>query len=151
MKSWICTAVGAVGSWIAYMLGGWDTALVTLVIVMAVDYITGVIVALLKRSKKTESGGLSSAVGFIGLAKKIMILLFVLIGTRLDMVIGTDYIRNAIIIGYMANELISITENAGLLGLPLPEVVTGTIDILKSRSKSSRNAESGNDDNAESD
>ena len=151
MKSWICTAVGAVGSWIAYMLGGWDTALVTLVIVMAVDYITGVIVALLKRSKKTVSGGLSSAVGFIGLAKKIMILLFVLIGTRLDMVIGTDYIRNAIIIGYMANELISITENAGLLGLPLPEVVTGTIDILKSRSKSSRNAESGNDDNAESD
>lgn len=151
MKNWICTAVGAVGSWIAYMLGGWDTALVTLVIVMAVDYITGVIVALLKRSKKTVSGGLSSAVGFIGLAKKIMILLFVLIGTRLDMVIGTDYIRNAIIIGYMANELISITENAGLLGLPLPEVVTGTIDILKSRSKSSRNAESGNDDDAESD
>lgn len=151
MKSWICTAVGAVGSWIAYMLGGWDAALVTLVIVMAVDYITGVIVALLKRSKKTKSGGLSSAVGFIGLAKKIMILLFVLIGTRLDMVIGTDYIRNAIIIGYMANELISITENAGLLGLPLPEVVTGTIDILKSRSKSSRNAESGNDDDAESD
>lgn len=151
MKSLICTVIGAVGSWCAYMLGGWDTALATLIIVMTVDYITGVIVALLKRSAKTKSGGLSSTVGFIGLAKKIMILLFVLIGTRLDMVIGTDYIRNAVIIGYIANELISITENAGLLGLPMPEVVTGTIDVLKNRSKSTVTEEDGGDDDAESD
>lgn len=145
MKSWICTVIGAAGSWCAYMLGGWDTALATLIIVMAADYITGIIVAALKRSKKTESGGLSSKVGFIGLAKKFMILLFVLIGQRLDLVIGVDYIRNAVIIGYIANELISITENAGLLGLPLPEVVTDTIDILKTKSRKEDN------DDAESD
>ena len=135
MKNWICTFTGMIGSWIAYMFGGWDTALVTLIIVMTVDYVTGVIVAALRRSPKSETGGLSSKVGFLGLAKKLMILLFVLIGNRLDMVIGTDYIRNAVIIGYMANELISITENAGLLGLPLPEVVTDTIDILKTKSR----------------
>lgn len=145
MKSWICTAIGAVGSWCAYMLGGWDTALATLIIVMAADYITGIIVAALKRSKKTKSGGLSSKVGFVGLAKKFMILLFVLIGQRLDLVIGVDYIRNAVIIGYIANELISITENAGLLGLPLPEVVTDTIDILKTKSKKEDNNDAESD------
>lgn len=141
MKNRICTFTGMIGSWIAYMFGGWDTALVSLIIIMAVDYATGVIVAALRRSPKSETGGLSSKVGFLGLAKKLMILLFVLIGNRLDMVIGTDYIRNAVIIGYMANELISVTENAALLGLPLPEVITSALDVLKGKSRGDGNGE----------
>ena len=135
MKTWICTAIGAVGSFIAYAFGGWDTAMISLIIFMAIDYITGIIVAALGRSRKSESGGLSSKIGFLGLAKKFMILLFVLIGYRLDLVIGTDYIRNAVIIGFMANELLSIIENAGLMGLPLPKVILNAVEILKEKSE----------------
>jgi toxin secretion/phage lysis holin len=62
-----------------------------------------------------------------------MTLLFVLIAFRLDLAIGTNYIRDAVIIGFMANELISIVENAGLMGLPLPAVLTKAIDVLKKK------------------
>ena len=62
-----------------------------------------------------------------------MILLFVLIAYRLDLAIGTNYIRDAVIIGFIANELISITENAGLMGIPLPGVLTKAIDVLKKK------------------
>ena len=64
-----------------------------------------------------------------------MTLLFVLIAYRLDLVIGSNYIRDAVIIGFIANETISIIENAGLMGLPLPEIITKAIDVLTSKKK----------------
>lgn len=64
-----------------------------------------------------------------------MTLLFVLIAYRLDLVIGTNYIRDAVIIGFVANELISIVENAGLMGLPLPQIITKAIDVLTKKSE----------------
>lgn len=131
MKSGICTGIGIVGSFIASLFGGWDAGLTTLLLFMGIDYASGLIVAgIFHNSKKTESGALESKAGWKGLCRKCMTLLFVLIAYRLDLAIGVDYIRNAVIIGFIANELISIVENAGLMGLPLPAVITKAIDIL---------------------
>lgn len=131
MKNAICTAIGIVGGFIANLFGGWDAALTTLAIFMCIDYLSGIVVAgVFHKSTKTESGSLKSVIGFEGLCRKGMALLIVLIGYRLDMTIGVDYIRNTVIIGFIANETISIVENAGLMGLPLPAVITKAIDVL---------------------
>lgn len=136
MKEAICTVIGIVGSVIASLFGGWDTGLITLLIFMAVDYASGLIVAgVFKKSPKTENGALESKAGWKGLCRKCMTLLFVLIAYRLDLVIGVNYIRDAVIIGFVANELISIVENAGLMGLPLPDVISKAIDILTKKVK----------------
>lgn len=132
----VCTAVGAVGGVIAKALGGWDNAVITLIIFMVIDYAMGLIVAgVFKNSEKSENGGLSSRVCWTGLARKVITLLFVIIAYRLDLMLSTDYIRNGVIIGFCASELISICENAGLMGVPLPAVITKAIDILKSKTE----------------
>lgn len=131
MKLKICTLIGMIGSALAALFGGWDSSLVTLVILMCADYITGLIVAgVFHTSKKTDTGTLESRAGWKGLCRKGMTLLFVLIAYRLDLVIGVNYIRQAVIIGFIANEVISLVENAGLMGVPLPAVITKAIDIL---------------------
>ncbi len=136
VKEAICAAVGVVGSFIAKALGGWDAALATLIIFMGVDYLTGLIVAgVFHRSKKTENGALESNVGWKGLCKKGVTLLFVLVAYRLDLALGLDFIRTTVIIGFMANELISIIENAGLMGIPIPGVLGKAIDILTQKAE----------------
>lgn len=131
MKQTICTIAGIAGGFIASAFGGWDAAMTTLVIFMVIDYISGLLVAgVFHKSKKTESGTLESRAGWKGLCRKGMTLLVVLIGNRLDLALGVRYIRDAVIIGFIANETISITENAGLMGLPLPETITKAIDVL---------------------
>lgn len=131
MKGYIMTIIGIVGSFIASLFGGWDAGLATLLIFMGIDYVSGLMVAgVFHKSNKTESGALESKAGWKGLCRKCMTLLFVLIAYRLDLAIGVDYIRNAVIIGFMANELISIVENAGLMGLPLPDAINKAIDVL---------------------
>ena len=130
------TIVGTVGSLIASLFGGWTEGLTTLLIFMGIDYVTGLLVAgVFHKSTKTESGALESRVGFKGLCRKGAILLFVLIGHRLDLAVGTSYIRDAVCIAFVANELISIVENAGLMGLPVPVVITKAIDVLKSKTE----------------
>lgn len=134
MKNVLCTIAGVVGGFIASLFGGWDTGIATLVLFMGIDFFSGLAVAgIFKNSTKTETGALESRAGFKGLCRKCMTLLFVLIAFRLDLAIGTNYIRDAVIIGFMANELISIVENAGLMGLPLPGVLTKAIDVLKKK------------------
>lgn len=135
MKNSICTAIGMGGSLVASFFGGWDSGLVTLVIFMSIDYLSGLIVAgVFHNSTKTKTGTLESRAGWKGLCRKCMTLLFVLIAYRLDLAIGVSYIRDAVIIGFMANELISIVENAGLMGVPLPAVIQNAIDILTKKS-----------------
>ena len=130
-KTAICSIVGVIGGMIASVLGGWDAALTTLILFMVIDYISGLVVAgVFHTSKKTESGTLESRAGWKGLCRKGMTLLFVLIAYRLDIAIGLNYIRDTVIIGFIANELISIVENAGLMGIPLPPVITKAIDVL---------------------
>ncbi|GLC79010.1 phage holin family protein [Lacrimispora brassicae] len=136
MKNILCTVAGVVGSFIASLFGGWDTGIGTLVLFMVIDFFSGLIVAgIFKKSTKTKTGALESKTGFKGLCRKGMTLLFVLIAYRLDLAIGTNYIRNAVIIGFMANELISIVENAGLMGLPLSAVLIKAIDVLKKKAE----------------
>lgn len=144
MKNTICTTVGVIGSIIASWFGGWTASLSTLVIFMGIDYISGLIVGgVFHASPKTATGTLESQVGFKGLIRKGMILLFVLIGHRLDVAIGTTYIRDAVCIAFMANELISITENAGLMGIPIPAVVTNAIGILKKKGENGNGTDGG--------
>ena len=134
MKNGICTAVGVVGGFVASLFGGWDAALTTLLLFMVIDFISGLVVAgVFHNSTKSETGTLQSFAGWKGLCRKCMTLLFVLIAYRLDLAIGVNYIRDTVIIGFIANELISIIENAGLMGLPLPEVITQAVDILKKK------------------
>lgn len=138
MKQVICTVIGAVGSGIAALFGGWDTGLVSLLIFMGLDYISGLVVAgVFHKSNKTITGLLSSKTCWKGLCRKCMTLVFVLVSYRLDLIIGTNYIRDAVIIAFIANELISLVENAGLMGVPLPAVITKAIDILQKKSEES--------------
>lgn len=137
IKEMLCTVIGIIGSFIAGLLGGWDTALITLITFMAIDYITGLVVAgIFKKSPKSENGALESRAGFKGLCRKGMIILFVLIACRLDMMIGSHYIRNAVIIAFCVNEVISITENAGLMGVPIPAAITKAIEVLQQKGDS---------------
>jgi toxin secretion/phage lysis holin len=136
MKKEICTVVGVIGSIIAYLFEEWDTGLLTLIIFMIIDYISGLVVAgIFHNSKKTNAGTLESRAGWKGLCRKCMTLLFVLIAYRIDLIIGSNYIRDTVIIGFISNETISIIENAGLMGVPLPTAITQAIDILQKNTK----------------
>ena len=132
----IYSVVGAVGGFIAAMFGGWSDALITLIVFMAVDYVTGLAVAgIFKKSKKSESGALESRAGFKGLCRKGVALLIVLVAVRLDIVMHTTYIKDAVIIAFVANESISIIENAGLMGIPVPGIIARAIDVLRNDSE----------------
>ena len=133
-KQMICTAVGAVGSFIASIFGGWDTALATLLIFMAVDYITGLLVAgVFHASPKSENGALESKAGFKGLIRKGLVLVVILVACRMDMLLGVNYIRDAACIAFIVNELISMVENFGLMGVPFPEPIKEAIELLQKK------------------
>lgn len=137
LKTGILTGIGVVGGFIASLFGGWDAALTTLIIFMGIDYVTGLIVAgVFNNSTKSENGALESRAGWKGLCRKGVTLLIVLIACRLDMIIGSSFMRDAAVIAFIANELISIVENAGLMGIPVPAVIKKAIDILKSKAES---------------
>ena len=134
MKETICAGVGAAGSFIASLFGGWTAAMTTLVIFMMIDYVSGLVLAgVFHKSNKTDSGALESKAGWKGLCRKCMTFLFVLIACRLDIILGSTYIKDAVCIAFIANEVISITENAGLMGIPIPKVITNAIDLLKNK------------------
>ena len=133
-KQMICTAIGAVGSFIASIFGGWDTALATLLIFMAVDYITGLLVAgVFHASPKSENGALESKAGFKGLIRKGLVLVVILVACRMDMLVGVNYIRDAACIAFIVNELISMVENFGLMGVPFPEPIKEAIELLQNK------------------
>ena len=134
LKTMICTGIGVIGSTVAAAFGGWNAAMITLVSMMVIDYLTGVLVAgVFHNSPKTENGALESKAGWKGLCRKGMTLLIVLVAARLDIILGTGFIRDAVIIGYIANETISVIENAGLMGVPIPEAIKKAIEVLQSK------------------
>ena len=137
MKEWILGAIGVIGSYIAGLVGGWDYSIITLMIFMAVDYLSGLLLAgVFKKSTKTESGGLESKAGFKGLVKKGIIIAIVGVAHRLDGMLGYNYLRDAVCMTFIVNELISIVENVGLMGIPLPKAILNAIDQLKSSQES---------------
>lgn len=134
MKEAVCTATGIVGSVLCWAFGGWDAAMAALLMCMAVDYISGSIVALVfHKSSKTETGAYNSLYGLKGLCKKGLMLLFVLVAVQIDHLLGTDYVRNAVCIGFCANEVLSIIENLGLAGIPMPEAVIKALEQLQTK------------------
>ena len=134
MKQGICTILGILGSTLAAAFGGWDAAMTTLVVCICVDYLSGSLVALVfHNSSKTESGAYNSAYGLKGLCKKCLMLLFVLVATQVDRVLGADYVRDAVCIGFAVNEILSIIENLGLAGIPMPEAVIKALEQLQKK------------------
>ena len=133
MKEEISTVAGIVGGFIAMLLGGWDTAMITLVIFMAIDFTTGFIAAMLGRSKHSWTGRLSSKAGWYGLAKKFCTLLIIVVAVRIDLLIGTTYVRDATCIGFCVNELLPIVENTSLMGVPYPDAIKKAIDVLQKK------------------
>ena len=132
MKEMLCTWIGVLGSLLATAFGGWDSALTALVICMAVDYISGSMVALVfHRSNKSETGSYNSAYGLKGLCKKGLMLLFVVVSVQADRLIGSAYIRDAVCIGFCSNEILSIVENLGLAGVPMPQAVVKALEQLQ--------------------
>ena len=140
MKFGVMSFLGIVGSYIAGLFGGWDTSIITLLIFMLVDFISGIVLAgVFHKSKKTESGALESKAGWKGLIRKGMTLLIVVIANRLDLQLATTYIRDAVCIAFISNELISIIENAGLMGVPIPKIITNAIELLKHKDSNGEN------------
>lgn len=134
IKDFISVAAGAVGSAIAYLFGGWNSATLTLCIFMAVDYLSGLVVAgVFHKSRKSDGGALDSKAGFKGLFKKAFILLVILLAYRLDLLIGSQYIKDMACIAYIVNETLSIIENLGLMGVPVPNVIKKAIDLLNKK------------------
>lgn len=136
IKTGALSVFGALGAVITTLFGGWDTGLATLVLFMTVDYVTGLIVAgVFQNSNKTANGALESKAGWKGLCRKGTTLLIVLVACRLDLMLGSNYIRDAVIIGFVFNESISILENVGLMGVDLPPVLVKAIDVLKNKTE----------------
>lgn len=133
----VCSFAGILGAAIAEALGGWDNAVITLIAFMAIDFVMGLICALVfGKSNKSANGSLSSSACWKGLIKKVCTLLIVVVAQRIDILTGSEYIRNAVVIAFCVSELISICENAGLMGI-LPEgvqkILNKAIDVLKNK------------------
>lgn len=127
----ICAISGIVGACITTLLGGWTEAMTTLLIFMAIDYITGVAVAFSGKSDKTEDGKPSSKVGFWGIIRKGMMMLMLIVACRLDLLINTTpFVRDGTCIAFIVNETISICENVGKF-IDIPKIITETIKKIK--------------------
>ena len=121
-------AVAAIGGWLGYFLGGMDGLMIALIVFMALDYITGLMCAVIDKK-------LSSAVGFKGICKKVLILMLVGVAHIVDLhVVGTgDALRSAVVCFYLSNESVSMLENAAHLGLPIPEKLKSVLAQLHGR------------------
>lgn len=125
-----CSVTGILGSILTFSFGIWPESLTFLLVVMGVDYITGVAAAL------TEKRGLNSGLGAWGLAKKGIMLLVILLSHRIDILMEiSNLAMGGAIYFYIANELISVTENLGRIGIPLPNRLRQLIEVLKNKSK----------------
>ena len=123
------TSFGAVaGSVITFAFGIWPQSLTILLVAMAIDYITGVTAAI------KEKQGLSSVIGGWGLAKKGVTLFVILLAHQIDLLLGSgNMTMGGAIFFYLANELLSVVENCGRIGLPVPERISQVIEVLRSR------------------
>ena len=134
MKETVCTLTGILGSGLCLLFGGWDAAMMALTVCMSIDYITGTLVALVfHNSNKSETGCYNSAYGLKGLCRKGTMLLFVVVAVQADLLLGADYVRDAVCIGFCTNEILSIVENLGLAGVPMPQAVVKALEQLQAK------------------
>src|SRR5690625_1911134 len=127
LENIIKIAVGFLGAIASYLFGGWSSLMQILVLVIALDYVLGVMVA-------ATHGQLNSNIGFKGIAKKVLILALVAVGYSIDKIMGDgSFIRDSVIFFYLANELLSILETVGKTNLPVPEVLKRAVETLNSK------------------
>ena len=139
LKAGIVALSAVLGGWLGTLFGRWDSAMTTLIIFMAIDYLTGLIVAgIFHRSTKTGGGALESKVGWKGLRKKGVTLLVVLVDVRLDMMLNMRFATDAVIVGFIINEAISILENAGLMGVKYPPAIRRALELLNRKGEEER-------------
>lgn len=140
MKNGFLTCIAITGGAISFLLGGIDSLVHTLLIVQICDYVTGVLVAgVFHNSPKTKDGALESRAGFKGLVRKVLIWLLVIVANRIDIELATAYCRDAVLFAFIANEVLSLIENMGLMGLPIPSVITNAIELLKDKGELDQN------------
>lgn len=133
-KSYFFSFLGLVGACITNAFGGWTQALTTLVIFMCLDFITGMILGgVFRNSNKSSTGALTSRACLKGLIVKCLILCMVLVGYRLDLLIGTSYVKDTICIGYICEELISIIENVSRMGIVRLKIFDSIEEVLKQK------------------
>lgn len=136
VKNTIFAACATVGSWVAALFGGWDGSLKALLLMIAVDYVTGLVVAgVFHSSTKSEGGALESRAGFKGLVRKCGILALVLMAQLVDAITGQDFVRTAVCLFFIANEALSVLENVGLMGVPYPAFLKKMLEVLKNKSE----------------
>lgn len=133
-KDIVCAATGILGSIVSALFGGFNAAIATLIAFMAIDFLSGLACAgIFGKSTKTENGALESNTCWKGICKKVMTLVLVFVAHRIDISVGTTYVRDTATIAFITSELISILENAGMMGLPIPNVLTSAVDVLKQK------------------
>ena len=132
VKHGYCLAIGAIGGLLLTLWGDWNVALTILSVSMLIDIVTGVLVAcVFGESPKSLYGGLSSKSFARGIIKKVGVFVVIWVGHGLDVMLNTDYIRNATIVAFIAAEFISVLENCALMGVPIPAFILRMIDVLK--------------------
>ncbi|WP_139368100.1 phage holin family protein [Priestia abyssalis] len=128
-KYLVFVSLAGIGSFTLFLFGGWDYLLMVLMALVVIDYITGVLAAFVQKR-------LASQIGFKGIAQKIFIFTLVATANFIDTLLwDQSLIRDATILFYIVNEIISIIENAGIVGLPVPEFLLKAIALLKDRIK----------------
>ena len=146
IKISVCALIGIFGSAITQVFGGWTGDMTTLLIFMAVDFAMGLFVAgIFKKSNKSKKGAIDSLAAWRGLCRKGVAWLIILVAHRLDIALGSNYLKTSCIIAFIANEGISIIENAGLMGINFPEPIVKAIDILSKRGDDEKDEENKND------
>lgn len=134
IKEILTAGVGALGGLMSWLYGGFGDAMLVLIVFMALDYMTGLIVAgVFHKSSKSETGALESKAGWKGLCRKGMTLGIVMMVALLDRIMGTAYIRDAVVVGFIFNESLSILENAGLMGVSYPRALKNALDLLNQK------------------
>ena len=130
----LLTIITALGAAVGAYWSNLDGMLQALIIAILIDYALGWIIAVVfKRSPKTESGGANSNIGFKGLCKKGVMLAIVYLGYVLDQAMGTSMVQMGVILAFLSNELLSIVENLGVMGVPYPTALKKAIDILQDK------------------
>lgn len=128
--------LGTVAAFMAGLFGGWDSGIITLLFVIVIDMLMGGIVAVFfNNSPKTEKGGFKSSEFWKGIVRKMCSLMLVVIAVRFDILLGITVIRDAVVISLIINESVSIIENLGLMGVPIPSAIKKALEVLKDKSK----------------
>lgn len=133
-KAIVSGAAAMAGGFLSWLFGGWNTPLAVLMVCLALDYATGMIVAgVFHKSPKSGNGGLESRAGWKGLARKVGTLCLVALANLVDKLTGTAFVRDTVVIGYCTNEILSILENLGLMGLPIDKLLKNAVDLLRKK------------------